>query len=185
MSQKYSLSLIRLNIQALQQRLATFQCNKVSYKKQLFSSCHFYIASSITSCIQKLNSHLHNFVEKGKSKNIQNLCPNPPTETAHETSTVSIAVSSASADSTVRCVPDSVVLSAAEKSLLSKGLNFVPTTPHADQFQNHHDIQSFFRRLLLKAFFFDKDSQDDNTSESAGHFTKLSKKPSNFTPKSS
>ena len=51
-SLQYSLSLIRLHIQALQKQLAIFQCNKVSYKKQLFSSCHFFIAIDIISYIK-------------------------------------------------------------------------------------------------------------------------------------
>ncbi len=84
----------------------------------------------------------------------------------------------------VRCVPDSVSLSDSEKSLLSKGLNFVPTTSLADTFQNQTDIQHFFRRLLLKAFFHFK---DDNASEDSGNslpssFSKFNQYKSNFTP---
>ena len=88
-------------------------------------------------------------------------------------------------DEIVRCIPDSVVLSDSEKSLLSKGLNFVPTTSVADAFQNETDLQHFFRRLLLKAFFYGKENDHLDSSDDFSLFSKFHHKKSNFTPKAS
>ena len=40
-----------------------------------------------------------------------------------------------------------------KKSILSKGLNFVPISKKTDQFSVKRDVEKFLRRVRLKAFF--------------------------------
>lgn len=49
-------------------------------------------------------------------------------------------------------------LSEAETSVLSKGLFFVPVNKNTDEFQGRLPV-NFYRRLWLKAHFFDADSE--------------------------
>ena len=113
---------------------------------------------------------------------MQRLIPDRPNTTSNN---IDCRSDVQNVDEIVRCIPDSVVLSDAEKSLLSKGLNFVPTTPLADAFQNETDLQQFFRRLLLKAFFHGKDNDNFDSSDDTSLFSKFHHKKSNFTPKAS
>ena len=50
-----------------------------------------------------------------------------------------------------------------EKSVLSKGLNFVPISEKAAEFSIRQDVEKFLLRTQLKAFFHDKED-DSNTS---------------------
>ena len=47
----------------------------------------------------------------------------------------------------VFCIPSDLPLSNDEKSILSKGLNFVPLTRRLDHHQQHLDLERFFRSL--------------------------------------
>lgn len=67
-----------------------------------------------------------------------------------------------------------------ERSVLSKGLSFVPLKQHTDTLRTRVDAEAFFRRLRLKAFFHDKDSEDSDDSEHSERniFDNLQKKSS-------
>ena len=56
-----------------------------------------------------------------------------------------------------------LLLSDSEKSVLSKGLNFVPISQKTNEFSVKQDVEKFLRRVQLKAFFHDKED-DSNTS---------------------
>ena len=62
----------------------------------------------------------------------------------------------------MKTIPENLNLSEAEKSVLKKGLNFIPIKPTMDEFTSKEDCEKFYRRLRLKAFFHDK-NQDSNT----------------------
>ena len=49
-------------------------------------------------------------------------------------------------------------LSDSERSILAKGLKFVPNPGSLDIYSVKQDTESFFRRLRLKAFFHNKTS---------------------------
>ena len=66
---------------------------------------------------------------------------------------------------TVVTIPENLLLSDSEKSVLSKGLNFVPISQKTDEFSVKQDVEKFLRRVQLKAFFHDKED-DSNTSSS-------------------
>ena len=53
---------------------------------------------------------------------------------------------------TVVTIPENLPDSDAEKSVLSKGLNFVPISKKLDEFSVKQDVEKFLRRVQLKAF---------------------------------
>ena len=63
---------------------------------------------------------------------------------------------------TVITIPGDLLLSDSEKSVLSKGYNFVPIRK-TDEVSVKQEIKKFLRRVQLKAFFYDK-QDDSNTS---------------------
>ena len=68
----------------------------------------------------------------------------------------------------------------AEKSVLSKGLNFVPISKKSDEFTTRQDVEKFLRRVQLKAFFDNKEDKSDNTEKDA--FQTLTAKKSKWIP---
>ncbi|CAN7948048.1 unnamed protein product [Ixodes hexagonus] len=56
----------------------------------------------------------------------------------------------------------SVDLSAEEKTLLSKGLSFCPTTGHFGEFDLLRDLDNFARNLRLREYFHDKTNSSHN-----------------------
>lgn len=56
-------------------------------------------------------------------------------------------------DKLVVTIPEDLPLNEHERSLLAKGVNFIPTTSITDEFQVKEDNDKFFRRLCLKAHF--------------------------------
>ncbi|KAJ8031004.1 hypothetical protein HOLleu_27590 [Holothuria leucospilota] len=72
-------------------------------------------------------------------------------------------------------------LSSPERSVLSKGLNFVPLNPLPDEFSIRRDVSSFCRRLRLRLHFADSDETDNTSSEDV--FRSFQSKRSPWTPK--
>ena len=62
---------------------------------------------------------------------------------------------------TVVTIPENLALTDPEKSVLSKGLNFVPIAKRTDEFSIKRDVEKFLRRVHLKAFFHDKEDDSD------------------------
>ena len=58
-------------------------------------------------------------------------------------------------------IPEDLPLSEPEKSILGKGLNFVPLTKKTDEFTVKEDTEKFLRRVKLKAHFHDKEQPSD------------------------
>ena len=70
-----------------------------------------------------------------------------------------------------------------EKSVLSRGLKFVPISKKADEFSVKQDLEKFLRCVELKAFFHDKEN-DSNTSNTSplDTFETLQIRKSKWTP---
>ena len=70
-----------------------------------------------------------------------------------------------------------------EKSVLSRGLKFVPISKRADEFSVKQDLEKFLRRVEMKAFFHDK-KDDSNTSNTTplDTFETLQIRKSKWTP---
>ena len=77
-------------------------------------------------------------------------------------------------------IPEDLPLSEPEKSILGKGLNFVPLTKKTDEFTVKEDTENFLRRVKLKAHFHDKEQPSDEPQRYK--FESLKPKKSNWTP---
>ena len=65
-------------------------------------------------------------------------------------------------------IPENLTLTDNERSLLSKGLSFIPTRPRGDEYTAKADCESLYRRLRLKAHFHKKENkkeQNENTDQ--------------------
>ncbi|KAJ8049622.1 hypothetical protein HOLleu_02449 [Holothuria leucospilota] len=79
-------------------------------------------------------------------------------------------------------IPSDLKVSSPERSVLSKGLNFVPLNPLPDEFSIRRDVSSSFcRRLRLRFHFGDSDETDNTSSEDV--FRSFQSKRSPWTPK--
>ena len=81
---------------------------------------------------------------------------------------------------TVVTIPENLPLTVSEKSVLSKGLNFVPITKRTNEFSIKQDVEKFLRRVQLKAFFNDK--EDDSDTSNKEIFETLQVRKSKWTP---
>ncbi|KAJ8022711.1 hypothetical protein HOLleu_37688 [Holothuria leucospilota] len=79
-------------------------------------------------------------------------------------------------------IPPDLELSSSERSVLAKGLNFVPLNPLPDEFSIRRDVSSFCRKLRLRHHFGITD-QPDNTSPE-DFLNTLGSTRSSWTPKS-
>ena len=73
-------------------------------------------------------------------------------------------------------IPSDLPLSDSQKSILAKGLKFVPNPGSLDIYSVKQDTESFFRRLRLKAFFHNKSSVPKDVFEA------IKTKKSTWTP---
>ena len=108
---------------------------------------------SIRTKIQEVNSKLFNHLHQIKAQKFEQLTGPPIT-----------CDSSLESLNTVLTTPENLSLSDAEKSVLNKGLNFVPISKKLDEFSIKQDVEKFLCRVQLKAFFHDKED-DFNTSD--------------------
>ena len=57
-------------------------------------------------------------------------------------------------------IPETLHLEENEKSVLSKGLSYIPTRPYSDEYTTKADCESFYRRHRLKAHFGREDTNN-------------------------
>ena len=105
--------------------------------------------------IHTLNSDWFQYLKLIKENKLQRLTANSPEQTTHQEPSIEDNDTS-EVDKVVKTIPENLNLSEAEKSILKKGLNFIPIKPTTDEFTSKEDCEKFYRRLRLKAFFHDK-----------------------------
>ena len=67
---------------------------------------------------------------------------------------------------TVVTIPKNLPLTDSEKSVLSKGLNFVPITKRTNELSiNKQDVEKFLRCVQLKAFLHEKQDDSDTSNK--------------------
>ena len=71
----------------------------------------------------------------------------------------------ADTDKLVVTIPEDLPLDVHERSLLAKGVNFIPTTSVTDEFQVKEDNEKFFRRVRLKAHFHETSEDTHNGAD--------------------
>ena len=77
-------------------------------------------------------------------------------------------------------IPENLLLSDSEKSVLSKGLDFVPISKKLDEFSVKQNVEFFLRRVQLKAICHDK--EDDSNTSDKDTFETLQVRKSKWTP---
>ena len=143
----------------------------IECRSQLSNVCPSVLLRSIHAKIQALNCKLFHHLEQTKKNKLENLTNSPknrrePLENQNH--------------HTVVTIPENLPLSNAEKSVLSKGLNFVPISKKSDEFTTRQDVEKFLCRVQLKAFFHNKEDKSDKTEKDA--FETLTAKKSKWTP---
>ena len=111
-------------------------------RSELSKICPAILVQSIRTKIQEVNYKLFNHLHQIKAQKFEQLTGPPIT-----------CDSSLENLNTVVTIPENLLHSDAEKSVLSKGLNFVPISKKLDEFSVKQDVEKFLRRVQLKAFF--------------------------------
>ncbi|KAL9952017.1 hypothetical protein ACROYT_G039216 [Oculina patagonica] len=140
----------------------------------------------ISHLIHIVNSDWFQYLKLIKDRKLQKLTANATNLTRHQ-EVVDGNDSMTVENLTIKTIPDSLNLSEAEKSVLQKGLNFIPTKPKTDEFTTKEDCEKFFRRLRLKAFFHDKDHESNGSLDAPSEdviFDQLKPKQSTWIPPS-
>ena len=136
-------------------------------RSKLERNCPAVLVQSIRSKIRELNSKIHHCLQQTKSNKFVQLTGAPSSTSIPDP------------PNTVVTIPSDLPLTAAEKSVLSKGLNFVPLQKKSDEFSAKFDTEQFFQRVQLKAFFHDKQNSGNTEKD---EFESLAKRKSNWTP---
>ena len=116
------------------------------YRSELCKACPAILVQSIRAKIQEVNSKLFNQIKDPKLQQL-----------IEPQITCDLTLQSRN---TVVTIPENLPLSDSEKSVLSKGLTFVPISKKLGEFSVKQDVEKFVRRVQLKAFFHDK--EDDS-----------------------
>ena len=148
---------MRITIRAMCQKRDDLDKQILQCRSELSKICPAILVQSIRTKIQEVNSKLFNHLHQIKAHKLEQLTG--PSNTRD---------SSIESLSTVVTIPENLPLSDAEKSVLSKGLNFVPISKKLDEFSVKQDVEKFLRRVQLKAFFHDK--EDDSNTRGQRYF---------------
>ena len=153
-----------------------FNCDRIikAARTQMHSLCDQETSRNILSVTKEANTGLFNALLNTKQNKLSALIPNGEKDASSLDKTgVSVV-----------CIPDDLTISESERSVLSKGLKFVPTKPLADNMTTDFDVEQYFRRLRLIAFFGSSAPPDlPEESDDGKTAPKFPKQRSNFTPK--
>ena len=119
-------------------------------RSELSKICPVVLLQSIRAKIRELNSGMFDHLHQTKTLKLQQLIGPQITDD-----------STLHSHNTVVTIPENLPLTDSEKSVLSKGLNFVPITKRTNEFSIKQDVEKFFGRVQLKAFFHDKEDDSD------------------------
>ena len=146
---KSSLSLVKIHISSLAEAVKKTDNLIFHCKNQIHTLFSKVISVVIFNRVHDLNSWVHHIASTKKTKKLSSLLPSPPLSSS-DTTTANTDPSS-SHDNRVTCIPADLQLSSAEKSILSKGLNFVPLTKKANTTLTHVYLEKFFRTVRWTA----------------------------------
>ena len=136
---------MRITIRALCQKRDDLDQRIIECRSQLYQNCPAVLVQSIRDKIQQLNSKLFQYLYQIKTEKFTNLVG--PSSNLEPPKDNQLAVVT---------IPNNFPLSEPEKSVLSKGLNFVPIAKRTDEFSVKQELEKFLHRVQLKAFFHDK-----------------------------
>ena len=134
----------------------------------------------ISSTIHQLNSHVYDSLVALKHNKLAGL--------TNSTTQEAIVDASTPVPKIVVTIPENLQLDSHERSLLQKGLNYIPTRKHCDEYTARADCEKFYRRLRLKAHFSSPhESREMDPSQTSVRsedttFESLKPKSSHWTP---
>ena len=166
----FSRNLMRATIKAMSIKGQEIDQKIQTNRSELKNVCPVILVNSIRLKIHDLNSKLFQCLQDHKNQKLFELtgrdpnCNSKPLEQRCNVVTI----------------PEELSLSEPEKSILGKGLNFVPLTKKTDKFTVKEDTENFLCRVKLKAHFHDKEQPSDEPQRD--EFESLKPKKSNWTP---
>ena len=162
----FSRKLMRITLSRMYQKRdelsVSMNDNRTELRRLCARSVQRELYNRIIHVIHILNSDWFQFLKEIKGHKLQKFNDNTSLETGHQEE------SETDAKRTITTISENLNLSEAEKSVLRKGLNFVPIKPTTDEFTTREDCEKFFRRLRLKAFFHNQDHQNDGPTNYPG-----------------
>ncbi|XP_033095683.1 uncharacterized protein LOC117100195 [Anneissia japonica] len=168
--QDCSRRLMRSSLRSFQRSRNTNSDRMERFLNLIKESCNYTDFNHIRHTVHVLNRKYYECLTAIKQSKLDRLLseqkPNNATISLPDTSKLVVTI------------PSDLDLTDDERSVLSKGLSFVPKREFVDDFQVKSDLELFYRRLRLKARFHNHNilpkEQDD--------FTCLVKNKSNWTP---
>ena len=136
---------MRITIRAMCQKRDDLDKQILQCRSELSKICPAILVQSIRTKIQEVNSNFFNHLHQIKAHKLEQLTG--PSNTRD---------SSIESLSTVVTIPENFPLSDAEKSVLSKGLNFVPISKNLMNSRLSKMLKNFFAAFSLKPFFMRK-----------------------------
>ena len=136
---------MRITIRATCQKRNVLDKQILQCSSELSKICPAVLLQSIRAKIRELNSGLFDHLHQTKTLKLQQLIGPQITDdtTLHS-------------HNTVVTIPENLPLTDSEKSVLSKGLNFVPITKRTNELSIKQDFEKFPSRVQLKPFFMTK-----------------------------
>ena len=129
--------------------------------------------------IHELNSRVYESLKSTKERKFAQLCGKRQNQPAE----INTYDDHDYQSKLVVTIPDDLPLSEAEKSVLSKGLSFVPVKESTDEYQVKPDCKKFYWRLHLRTHFHNEEvSGSQATPDTCDPFAKLNDKESTWTP---
>jgi len=142
-------------------------------RNDLTSLCDARSYSRLTYLICRLNRRLYDQISAIKEEKFSRLATTQPARYTRYTQTMNTVLqdNSQSTDRLVVGIPEDLPLDEDERSLLAKGINFIPTTPTTDEFTSKEGTEKFFSRLRLKALFTEDSSRVTTGSDAPSEVT--------------
>ena len=149
--EKSSRNLMNVHIQHLDKKLKSI-CHSLSALKQqlprILSPPLCFFVKTVVHCF---NQQVFAKLKSTKDKKLLALCGQLPNPTPTNSDTSATCTHDNVRSKKVVCIPDSVQLSPSERSVLSKGLKFVPLTPSFSKHKALLELARFFRGLRWQA----------------------------------
>ena len=166
----FSKNVMRATIKAMSIKRQEIDQKIQTCRSELKNVCPVVLVNSIRLKIHDLNSKLFQYLQDHKNQKLFELAGRDPNSNSKPLEQRYNVVT----------IPEDLPLSEPEKSILGKGLNFVPLTKKTDEFTVKEDTEKFLRRVKLKAHFHDKEQPSDEPQRD--EFESLKPKKSNWTP---
>ena len=156
---KSSRRLMVTTISSMVRRCHTLTTEIVALRNELKDLCSVEAYRNISPTIHQLNADVYDSLVALKCDKLAALTNSTTPEIvvdAHDTPAPKLVVT----------IPDDLQLDSHERSVLERGLNYISTRKHCDEYTAKADCEKFYRRLRLKAHFSsNQESSEMDTSQ--------------------